>query len=68
METKTRSLLKGILWTLFGFVIMSLVGLAFTGSVTTGGLMAFINATLGLITYVIYERIWARIRWGRLDA
>lgn len=68
METKTRSLLKGILWTLLGLVTMSLVGLAFTGSIAVGGLMALINAALGLISYVIYERVWARISWGRSDA
>ncbi|MBR9765667.1 MAG: DUF2061 domain-containing protein [Rhodobacteraceae bacterium] len=67
METTTRSLLKGLLWTLIGLVTMSLVGLAFTGSVTTGGLMALINATLGLVSYVLYERLWARISWGRRD-
>ncbi|WP_029375529.1 DUF2061 domain-containing protein [Oceanicola sp. S124] len=67
METTTRSLLKGILWTALGFVTMSLVGLAFTGSLATGGLMALANAGLGLVCYLIYERIWARIAWGRPD-
>ncbi len=29
--------------------------------------MALVNAALGLMTYVIYERFWARIGWGRRD-
>lgn len=65
METRGRTLVKATLWTIIGFLVMTLVGLAFTGSVQTGGLMAVINSGLGLATYVIYERIWAGIRWGR---
>jgi len=36
-----------------------------TGSALVGGTMALINTGIGLTTYVIYERVWARITWGR---
>jgi uncharacterized membrane protein len=65
METRQRTLVKAMLWTLLGLLSMAGVGLAFTGSVMLGGSMALVNAGLGLATYVIYERIWAAIRWGR---
>ncbi len=66
METKHRSILKATLWTLLGLIMMTLVGVALTGSATLGGTMALINAVLGFLTYLAYERIWAGIRWGRL--
>ena len=28
--------------------------------------MAAINTTIGLSCYVVYERIWSRIDWGRV--
>ncbi|MGI3166203.1 DUF2061 domain-containing protein [Pseudooceanicola sp. 200-1SW] len=59
--------MKAVLWTVLGIVMMSLVGLLFTGSVALGGTMALVNSALGLASYLVYERIWARIRWGRLD-
>lgn len=65
METQQRTAVKAILWTLLGFLAMSAVGLAFTGSLGTGGAMALVNSLVGLATYVLYERIWARIPWGR---
>ncbi|MEM7471229.1 MAG: DUF2061 domain-containing protein [Pseudomonadota bacterium] len=65
METKARSLVKAVLWTLTGFLMMSGVGFAMTGSLELGGQMAVLNSGLGLVSYVIYERIWAKIRWGR---
>ncbi len=65
METKKRSLLKAVIWNAMGLVMMSLVGLVATGSVAVGGTMALINTAIGLTLYIIYERVWSRIRWGR---
>ncbi len=66
MESGRRTLVKSVLWTVLGGVVMTLVGLAFTGSAAVGGAMAAINAALGFVTYLVYERIWSRIPWGRL--
>jgi len=68
METRTRSLVKAVIWSALGFLVMALVGLAFTGSLAVGGVMSVLNTVIGLITYVLYERLWARISWGRLNA
>lgn len=65
METRQRTVLKAVLWSALGWLVMAVVGFWFTGSVAAGGGMAAINTAVGLITYVIYERIWARIAWGR---
>lgn len=66
METRKRTLVKGLGWTLLGLVVMTVVGFAMTGSVETGGVMAVINAALGFASYLVYERLWAGISWGRL--
>lgn len=65
METRARTLVKSVLWTVIGLIVMAGVGLVFTGSVALGGTMAVVNALLGLGCYLIYERIWAHIAWGR---
>lgn len=64
MESKTRSLVKAVLWTLIGFLMMIGVGYVSTGSLSLGSGMALANSTIGLISYVIYERVWARVTWG----
>ncbi|SHJ71948.1 Predicted membrane protein [Shimia gijangensis] len=65
METRKRSLLKAVIWNAMGLAMMSLVGLIATGSMAVGGAMALINTAIGLTLYIIYERVWAGIRWGR---
>lgn len=65
METRKRTLVKGLLWIALGLVTMSLVGLLFTGSIALGGTMAMINSAIGFVCYLVYERLWSRVRWGR---
>jgi len=65
METRMRSIVKALIWNVIGLSVMAIVGLIVTGSLAAGGAMAVINAALGFVSYLIYERVWARIRWGR---
>lgn len=65
METRRRSMVKAVVWNVMGLMVMCLVGFAATGSIAVGGKLALLNTAIGLCTYVIYERVWASIRWGR---
>ncbi len=67
METRLRSVTKAGLWTALGLMAGAIVGFLFTGSFLVGGTMAAINSFIGLVTYVVYERVCDRITWGRLD-
>ncbi|WP_297774277.1 DUF2061 domain-containing protein [uncultured Roseovarius sp.] len=65
METRLRSIVKAVIWNLIGLSVMAVVGVAVTGSATAGGVMALINTIIGFSTYVLYERVWSRVQWGR---
>ncbi|MGR3461632.1 MAG: DUF2061 domain-containing protein [Roseovarius sp.] len=65
METRLRSIVKAVIWNLLGLSVMAIVGLIVTGSLAAGGMMAAINTAIGFATYLIYERVWSRIHWGR---
>jgi len=65
MDTQKRSIVKAVIWNVIGIISMSVVGILATGSAALGGKMALINSGLGFSMYVIYERIWSRVRWGR---
>lgn len=68
MDSTKRTWAKAIFWQVLGLISMVIVGYVFTGSLRAGGVMALINAAIGLTMYVIYERLWARIGWGRGNA
>ena len=65
MEPRRRSVVKAVIWNVIGLTVMTVVGMLATGSATVGGAMALVNTGLGFVTYLIYERIWAGIAWGR---
>ncbi len=65
METRRRSVVKALVWNAMGLAMMTLVGLIATGSAALGGMVALVNTAIGLTMYVIYERVWAGISWGR---
>jgi len=58
-------MVKAVVWNLMGLAMMCLVGAVMTGSFSVGGAMALVNAAIGLTTYVLYERFWSKVRWGR---
>ena len=65
MDTQARTLTKALIWNAIGFGMMSIVGFLATGSFAVGGVMALVNTGIGLSMYVVYERIWDRVAWGR---
>ncbi len=65
MDTRRRSVVKAIVWNVMGLAVMTVVGLIATGSAAIGGTLAVVNTAIGLTMYVIYERVWAGIQWGR---
>lgn len=65
MDSPRRTMTKAIVWNLIGLAMMALVGFIATGSFAMGGGMALVNAVLGLSMYILYERVWARVAWGR---
>lgn len=67
MDSTPRTLVKAILWQVMGLAVMLAVGAIVTGSVRLGGTLAGLNMAIGLVSYVIYERAWNRIRWGRRE-
>ena len=65
MDSARRTLLKAIIWQITGIVTMGIVGFFMTGSAAQGLGLALANTAVGTVTYIIYERFWARVRWGR---
>lgn len=65
MDSQKRTLLKALTWQALGLVSMTLVGLAHTGSLTAGVSLAASSMVVGFVFFLIHERVWNAIRWGR---
>lgn len=65
MESTTRTLVKAASWQLLGLFSMALIGYLFTGSLLTAGSLAVVTTATGSVCYVLHERAWNRVGWGR---
>ncbi|WP_319498902.1 DUF2061 domain-containing protein [uncultured Cohaesibacter sp.] len=66
MDSRTRTIAKAISWQLMGLVSMTLVGYLFTRSLTASSGIAIASAIVSFIFYCFHERLWSRVRWGRM--
>jgi uncharacterized membrane protein len=64
-DTTLRTIAKAVSWQALGLIVMTAIAFVITGSVAEGGLVALTGAATGLVAYVLHERLWARISWGR---
>jgi len=67
-ETHIRTIVKAVTWQLLGLVTMTLIALAVTGDLTASGGLAIVSALTGFVCFILHERVWARVRWGRRQA
>lgn len=65
METRLRTLLKACSWQLLGLLTTGLLAYALTGSFAEAGGFAMVTAGTGLLCYILHERLWLAVRWGR---
>ena len=65
MDTRTRMAAKAVTWQILGFIVMTLIGFAFTGSLSAGGGIALVACLTGFVTYFGHEMVWSKIPWGR---
>lgn len=65
MESPARSIVKAVTWQAIGLVTMTLMAWFATGSLTAAGGLALAGALSGFVCFILHERLWARISWGR---
>lgn len=62
-----RSLAKAVSWRVLGSADTFLLSLIFTGSGRYAVSIASAEALTKIALYYVHERVWRRVRWGRLE-
>lgn len=62
-----RSLTKTISWRITGTLDTILLTFLFTGQVDTAISVGVTEVATKLILYFIHERVWAKVKWGRVS-
>jgi uncharacterized membrane protein len=64
-ETKTRTIVKTILWRIIATLITWGTIYAYTGRFGESIKITIVAALIGMTAYYIYERVWNKIQWGK---
>ena len=65
MESTARSIAKAISWRIAGTASTFIVTYLVLGDITISGTIAFVQLVLNTLLYIVHERIWNRVTWGR---
>ena len=66
-ETRTRSVVKSILWRVIATLITWGTLYWATGQLRESSRITLVAATLGICAYYIHERVWNLITWGKVE-
>jgi uncharacterized membrane protein len=67
MEQKKRTKIKAQTWQSMGFIVKTLLGYLNTGYLRSAGGLAVATFVTGTIMFIIHERVWEKINWGRIE-
>lgn len=65
-ETVARSIVKAGSYRIWGEAVTFGVAYAFTGSIKTAASISAVEVLLKIGMYAAHERIWNRIKWGKI--
>ena len=65
IDTRKRSFTKAVIWKVLGLIALTLVAFIITGSIKQTGFVAIIYHFLMLCLFMLHERVWNAIRWGK---
>ena len=66
-ETRTRTLVRMLTYRVTAWLFTIVWTWMFTGNLATATGFATLLHILLSVDYYIHERIWLRIKWGRID-
>ena len=60
-----RVIAKSLSWQALGLCTTMLTAFLLTGSLAMGGAMALSSAVIGTVMFVLHERAWDHVGWGK---
>jgi uncharacterized membrane protein len=68
VETKRRSLVKALSWRLCAVTITTVLAYWLTGELRFALEIGALDTDIKVFVYFAHERVWQRVRYGKLDA
>jgi len=67
METNRRIISKAMTWQTSGIATMTVLSYPHTETLSEALLLALSASATGFVAFLIHEKIWNRVSWGRVS-
>ena len=67
IETRFRSIIKGLVWRGLASLATVLLVYLFSGDMVMAGRIGVLEVIVKLLLYYSHERVWNVISWGRMS-
>ena len=64
-ESKTRSMVKSIVWRIIAALLTWVILYLYTGQFSESAERTVIVSVVVMIAYYIHERVWNNVNWGK---
>ena len=68
VDSHGRALAKAVSWRAVGTLDTFILSMIFTGNAKFAVTIATAEALTKIALYYVHERVWRKVRWGRLEA
>jgi uncharacterized membrane protein len=68
MDTMKRSVAKAVSWRALSVCFTVLISWLIVGSLAVAAAIGVVDTAVKLIAYLIHERVWDRIKYGRKES
>jgi len=66
METHKRSMMKSLTWRILGIVLLLIIAWFVTHDWKEMTIITIVFHSIRMVLYYVHERIWLRVKWGRI--
>lgn len=68
LDTKSRSLIKSLLWRIVATISTSVISFLYTGNLSLAASIGIVSSVINFVLYYWHERLWNNIKWGQNES
>ena len=68
LDTKSRSLIKSLLWRIVATISTAVISFLYTGNLSLAASIGIVSSVIYFVLYYWHERLWNNIKWGQNES
>ena len=66
MESRKRTLIRTITYRIIVTIVLAVISLVYTGNAFQATAITIVYSILATLVHYVHDRIWFKVKWGKL--